>query len=161
MKKVKIFGNAFVITSNLSAADIELCKKHNPDALTLKDKDGKTYFSVSYNEGNPFIAKFANGGSGITFDGKTRNAEAKATFTGKIPAGTTNVAQYVATEIAGVASRLEEIEELVKAAAEKITADNKKLLDKIEVEDGDDKSNIQPDVGASENAGGENANEGE
>ena len=66
--KLTITGDAYALTSAIKVSDIDLLKKYNPDALNVKDKDGKVVFGVSYSEGKPNVAGF-----GVTFGGKTRD----------------------------------------------------------------------------------------
>ena len=126
--KINIIGDAYVITSELSAKDIMLVAANNPDALKIKDEqDGSIVkFSIAYSEGKPNIASF-----GITFGGKTKGENGKATLTGTFPTGVENKKDFVADKIGGIVAYLTKLEETVPEAAKKIAAERKALVEKI------------------------------
>lgn len=130
--KLTITGDAYALTSAIKVADIELLKKHNPDALTVKDADGKnTVFAVSYNDGKPNVTGFS-----VTFGGKTRDEDGFATITGVIPAGFASAEAakgFVAETFGGVVAYLEQLEKSVPKAAEEVRENRKKLVDSITV----------------------------
>lgn len=130
--KLTITGDAYALTSAIKVSDIELLKKYNPDALTVKDKDGKqTVFGVSYSEGKANVAAF-----GVTFGGKTRDENGYATITGVIPTGFASAEaakDFVAETFGGVVAYLEQLEKSVPNAAEAVATERKKLVDSITV----------------------------
>ena len=129
--KLTITGDAYALTSAIKVSDIALLKKYNPDALTIKDKDGKTVFGVSYSEGKPNVAGF-----GVTFGGKTRDENGYATITGTIPTGVASAEaakDFVADTFGGVVAYLEQLEKNVPEAAKAVADKRKKLVDGITV----------------------------
>ena len=129
--KLTITGDAYALTSAIKVSDIALLKKYNPDALTIKDKDGKTVFGVSYSEGKPNVASF-----GVTFGGKTRDENGYATITGTIPTGFASAEaakDFVADTFGGVVAYLEQLEKNVPEAAKAVADKRKKLVDGITV----------------------------
>ena len=129
--KLSISADAYVLTSTIKVADIELLKKSNPDALKLTNKDGEAIFAISFSEGNPSIAPF-----GVTFGGKTRDDNGYATITGIIPSDvqTTDAAkEFVAEKFGGVVAHLTKLEESVSKAAASVRDAKKKLIDGIVV----------------------------
>lgn len=129
--KLTITGDAYALTSAIKVSDIALCAKYNPDALKVKDKDGKTLFGVDYIEGKPNVASF-----GVTFGGKTRDENGYATITGTIPTGFASAEaakDFVAEKFGGVVAFLEQLEKSVPKAAEAVAAERKKLVDSITV----------------------------
>ena len=129
--KLTITGDAYALTSAIKVSDIALLKKYNPDALTIKDKDGQTVFGVSYSEGKPNVASF-----GVTFGGKTRDENGYATITGTIPTGFASAEaakDFVADTFGGVVAYLEQLEKSVPEAAKAVADKRKKLVDGITV----------------------------
>ena len=81
MAKVNIAGNSYVVTSEISMADLEAVKKYRPTALSLADEETKeVYFKVGVS-----TSSSAND-NGITFSGVTNDEAKKATATLTIPA---------------------------------------------------------------------------
>lgn len=129
--KLTITGDAYALTSAIKVSDIDLLKKYNPDALNVKDKDGKVVFGVSYSEGKPNVASF-----GVTFGGKTRDENGYATITGTIPTGFASAdaaKDFVADKFGGVVAYLEQLEKSVPEAAKAVADKRKKLVDGITV----------------------------
>ena len=129
--KLTIAGDAYALTSAIKVSDIDLLKKYNPDALNVKDKDGKVVFGVSYSEGKPNVASF-----GVTFGGKTRDENGYATITGTIPTGFASAEaakDFVADTFGGVVAYLEQLEKSVPEAAKAVADKRKKLVDGITV----------------------------
>ncbi len=129
--KLTITGDAYALTSAIKVSDIALLKKYNPDALNIKDKDGKTVFGVSYSEGKPSVAGF-----GVTFGGKIRDENGYATITGTIPTGFASAEaakDFVADTFGGVVAYLEQLEKSVPEAAKAVADKRKKLVDGITV----------------------------
>lgn len=130
--KLTITADAYALTSSVKVADIELLKKYNPDALTIKDKEGKqAVFAVSYSEGKPNVASF-----GVTFGGKTRDENGYATITGTLPSNlqTAEAAKdFVAEKFGGVIAYLEKLESTIAVAAKEVSDSRKKIVDSIVV----------------------------
>ena len=145
--KIKIVGDAFVVTSNLAVSDIELLAKHNPDALKIKDEDGNDLFSVSYKEGKPSIANF-----GITFGGKTRGTKGLATYTGSIHASVADAKKHVAEIIGCISGNLSKVEKTFADAVDTVKAEQKALLDSITVCDDENDSEAETEDNPEDNA---------
>lgn len=129
--KLTITGDAYALTSTIKVDEIELLKKYNPDALSVKDKDGNVKFKVSYSEGKGSITPY-----GVTFGGKGRGeSDGCATVTGTLPAGlsTDEAKKYVVELVGGVVAYLEQLEKDVTKAAEAVSTQRKKLIDGITV----------------------------
>jgi len=127
--KIKISGDAFVLTSTIKEEEMALLKKNKPDALKITDEDGNDVFCVGYNTGRPSISAF-----GITFGGTTRDENKNLTLTCLIPAGTVSAKEYVADIVNGVKANVEKIEKKVATDYTKVSEARKKLLDEIEGE---------------------------
>lgn len=74
MAKVKITGNAVVITSALLVTDIKKVAKFTKSGLTLKDDKGNDVFSIALGRDSS-ISKF-----GITYAGENSEGYAQATL---------------------------------------------------------------------------------
>lgn len=70
--KVEVKGNMVFFTSAIKFADIEKAKKYRPEALTMKDEDGKPIFRVTTGK-CPEVGDF-----GIVFDAQTGDGFATA-----------------------------------------------------------------------------------
>lgn len=126
--KLAITGDAYVLTSTLKAADIQLVKKHQPDALKIKDKDGNDIFALGYNQGSPCISK-----CGVTFGGTSRDGGEFATITGTLPAGTTNAKEYVADLVGSALQNINKLEATLPEVIETIKRERRELLDAVVV----------------------------
>lgn len=130
--KLTITGDAYALTSTIKVVDIDLLKKYNPDALTVKDKESKQpVFGVSYSEGRPNVASF-----GATFGGKTRDENGYATITGAIPAEFNSedaAKNFVAEKFGSVVDYLEQLEKSIPDEAGKIKEERKQLLNSITI----------------------------
>jgi hypothetical protein len=81
MAKVNIAGNSYVITSDVSMADLETVKKYRPNALAIIDEETKeTTFKVGIGSTSSV------NDHGVTFSGVTNNEAKLATATLSIPA---------------------------------------------------------------------------
>ena len=125
--KISVNGNALVLTSDIKAEGIALIKKVNPNALTLKDKDGNDVFSVGYG---------ANGGvnkNGVTFNGKTRDEDEFATLTLSVPADTKDAEKFVADTILPVWENLTKVGAQIVEATEAYTEQKAALLEVTDI----------------------------
>ncbi len=160
--KIKITGDAFVITSDLSVEDILFVAKNAPDNLKVREKAkqgeevGNVVFTASYNEGKPGLYDF-----GITFGGKTRDGKGLATYTGTIPAGTEKAKEYVASKIGAVAVYLPQLEKEIPDAIDGIKEAREELLACI-TEDGveDDTASEDDNADNGENPASGNVGDG-
>lgn len=124
--KIAITADAYAITSSIKASDVETLKKHNPDALSIKDDDGNDIFTVNYSEGNPNISRF-----GITFGGISRDNKKVLTLTGTIPGGVADAKEFVTDKVAPVMENLSELETKIPEAAKKVAETRKAIMDTI------------------------------
>lgn len=121
MAKIKIFGDAAVITSGISLENLKKITKYNPKALVLMGgEDGKEpVFGVG-------VARCGYGilnGCSAAFAPATRDGEGKATITLAIPEGVENANDW-AFDTFGVAIKyLNEIEEKLPGILAQVDAD--------------------------------------
>lgn len=126
--KLSIVGDAYVLTSDLTATGIETAKKYRPNALKIKDADGNDIFAISYNPGKPCISK-----NGVTFGGVSRNGDGKATITGTIPDSVTDAKAFVAELVGCAVSNLKVLEDSLPPVLATIEAERNALLNSITI----------------------------
>ena len=129
MAKIKVFGQAAVITSTQKLEDLKTIAKYRPDALLLKDEDGDPLFRIGVsanNAGN--IDKY-----GAKFGGKTHDDEELATITIGIPNGVEDVKEFVSETVGVWVLTLSKLEETLPAVLEEIAAEKAKIAESIEV----------------------------
>lgn len=118
--KVRHMGNAVVISSGISYSELAMLQKVNPEALTLRDKDGEPIFRVAVDAGT-------DGGNispyGIEFR-KTGDDEATVTeFTPNVE----DFKESILDKLGAALGNLLKIEEAAPAAI----AEAKEARDKI------------------------------
>jgi hypothetical protein len=86
--KVGISGDQVVVTSTMTLTDLLLVKKHRPDALCLKDKDGNETFRVGV--GSNSISR-----NGVSYADETHHGSGLATASAVIPKGTKDAKEYI------------------------------------------------------------------
>ena len=87
MAKITIAGSSFVITSEVSLADLELVKKHRPKALKIIDEETKEeLFGIG--TGSNSVNDV-----GISFGGVSNDDQKLATVTMTIPAEVEDAAE--------------------------------------------------------------------
>lgn len=115
----------YVLTSTLKKEDLELVKKHRPDALKIKDSDGNDVFGMSYVAGKSCISK-----NGVTFGAV--NAEGYVIVTGdipeKLPEGTPNAGEYVADLVGAAMTHIKTLEEKLPTVATAIKTERAALI---------------------------------
>lgn len=126
-KRIKIVGNAFVLTSKLKFATIQKMEKYNRDALCLvevKNDEENEIFRIGTGKTSS-IGKF-----GITFmeADKAGNATATVLF----PEGTTDKKAYIKDNFATVLFMLNDLEDSVNTACAALEAAYAKLDEEIE-----------------------------
>ena len=153
MAKVTIAGNSYVVTSEVSMADLETVKKYRPSALAIVDPETKeTLFKVGIGSSvgtrsvNDFNISFGSipkakvsGGSGsvndfgISFGGVSNCADKLATATLSIPADVEDAKEYV-LDVAGLAvANLNKVEAGIAEALEEIRAERNTISENIDV----------------------------
>lgn len=130
-KKIRIVGDAVVVTSDLTLDELKTIQKFNPKALTLMGGDeGKTpVFAMS-------IAKDGYGGltnNGIMWAPATNDAAKKATMTMMIPAGTEKPTEWFVDNFGGAIMNLNALEANLPAALSKLNADKATVMASIAV----------------------------
>lgn len=126
MANIIIAGNTAVVTSAFTKAQLEKLKKYNPQALCLKDEDGKKIV---------FMVDIATKGSvspmGIVFNAAAFDGTDKAVLSMEIPAGTANVEQWVMDNIGTSIIKLNALEAQLNGALEAVAADEAAVRDSI------------------------------
>ena len=132
MAKTTIAGNSFVVTSDVSMADLETVKKYRPSALTLVDEETKEpYFKVGISSGNSSLNDH-----GISFGGVTNDDKKLATATLPIPADALedgDAKEYVLDKAGLALANLNKIETGLANVLKDIKADRDKLAESIKI----------------------------
>lgn len=130
MAKIKVMGNAAVITSSLTLGDIALVKAYRPKALTLmggengKDELFKLGISADpYGEIDQFGAVFG-----------AEDAEGKAIITELISPVSDDVKSELADKYGAAMTNLGKMEEILPGVVEEIRAEREALMASIEVQ---------------------------
>lgn len=126
-KKVKIAGNALVLTSKLKYATIQKMEKYNPDALALVEVKRDEEYEV-FRIGTGKLSSI--GKYGITF--AEANKDGFATATVLFPENITDKKAYIKDNFATVLFMLKDVEDAVATACAALEADFAKLDEEIE-----------------------------
>ncbi len=127
MANIIIAGSCFVVTSEVSMVDIELCKKYRPKALKIVDEETKEeLFAIGTGSNN--LGEF-----GISFGGVSNDEQKLATVTMPIPCDVEDVTEYVADKAGAATINLNRIEAVITYALEEIRAERKQVTDNITV----------------------------
>lgn len=128
MAKITIAGNAMVVTSDYTTEQIKKLEKYLPKALVLVDaKTDEEVFKVgTAKSGN--INKF-----GVSFDGVSRDGEAKACLTLQIPSDVEDAVKFVADNYGTALMYLNEVEAALPDALEDVEAQQAKILANITI----------------------------
>ena len=127
MAKVTIAGNSYVITSEVSMADLETVKKYRPSALALIDPDKKeTTFKVGI--GSNSVSDY-----GISFGGVSNSDEKLATATLSIPADVEDAKEFVLDKAGLAIANLNKIETVIAAALDEIKTERDAIAENIKV----------------------------
>lgn len=128
-KRIKIVGNALVLTSKLKFATIQKMEKYNPDALCLvevKGEDENEIFRIATGKTSN-ISKY-----GITF--MEANKDGFATATVLFPEGTKDKREFVKDNFATSLFMLADLEDAVLTACAELEAAYAELDANIEEE---------------------------
>lgn len=130
MANIKIIGDAAVITSTLSAEDIQTLKKYRPEALVLKGgEDGKEpIFAIDMAAGAGSVNNY-----GITFGGVTRDEDKKANLTLVLKGITGDVKEYVADKFGTALDCLNQLEESIPGVLAEVSARKARIMENIQV----------------------------
>lgn len=126
-KRIKIAGNAVVLTSNLKFATIQKMEKYNRNALCLVEVKGEEeieIFRISTGKTSA-ISKY-----GVTFMEANKDGFAIATVL--LPEGVTDKKAYIKDNYGTVIFMLNDLEDAVVTACAKLEADFEKLDKEIE-----------------------------
>ena len=127
MAKITIAGSSFVVTAEVSMADLALVKKHRPNALKIFDEESKEELFAVGTGGNG-INDFS-----ISFGGVSNDEKKLATVTMPIPADVEDVTEYVTEKVGTAIINLNKIEEGIDEVLEEIRAERKQVSDNITV----------------------------
>lgn len=131
MAKVRILGDAGVITSSHKLEDIKKLQKYNPEALKLRKENGNgekvAVFAIGVGD-TPHCSQY-----GITFATAERDGSGKASLTFVIPADVEEVKEWVEEEFGRALNYLNEIEAGLNTAIEKVNAERAKVRECISV----------------------------
>ena len=126
-KRIKIAGNALVLTSKLKFATIQKMEKYNPDALCLvevKNDEENEIFRIGTGKSSS-IGKY-----GITF--MEANREGFATATILFPENVSDKKEYIKDNFATALFMLSDLEDAVNTACAELEAAYAKLDKEIE-----------------------------
>lgn len=135
MAKIKIVGEAVVLSSDAKLEDIKLLEKYNPDALKLykTNEDGKKecVFTVK-------TATSGEGGinaRGAIFTAAAYDGTGMATITAKVPEGVTpeNLKEKVAEMVGTGIISLKQVEEKIPDAVAAVKAEKASILENISI----------------------------
>jgi len=127
MAKITIAGSSFVVTAEVSMADLALVKKHRPNALKIFDEESKEELFAVGTGGNG-INDFS-----ISFGGVSNDEKKLATVTMPIPADVEDVTEYVTEKVGTAIINLNKIEDGIEDVLEEIRAERKQVSDNITV----------------------------
>ena len=130
MAKIKVAGQAVVVTSSLKLEDIKLVKKYRPQALVLKggeDKKEEIFRIDACDAGS--INKY-----GAAFNDVTRDEAKLARLTLTTNYSGDNVQEFIADELGEAIAHLKALEAALPEVVESIKAERKALVDSITVE---------------------------
>lgn len=131
MAKILIAGNAVVVTSRYTLADLKKVAKYRPEYLRLKNANDENVFAVFVgNNGNGFINNY-----GVMFTDETRDDRKLATLTMAVAdgEGIDDIRQYVVDTIGTGLVHLREIEENLDFALAEIDGEIESLMNDIVV----------------------------
>ena len=127
MAKVTIAGNSYVITSDVSMADLETVRKYRPSALLIADPETKeTVFKVGI--GSNSVSDY-----GISFGGVSNDDDKMAAATLSIPADTEDAQEYVLDKAGLAIANLGKVELRIVEALEEIKTERGSVAESITV----------------------------
>ena len=130
MAKIKVVGNAAVITSTLTLGDIALVKAYRPEALALKGgENGKEeVFRIGM-----CIDPYGDvSAAGMMFGAE--NAEGKAIITELVSPVSDDIKSELADKYGAALVNLGKLEEILPGVIEEIKAEREALMASIEVQ---------------------------
>ena len=109
-KRITIAGNAMVITSTLTLAQIQKLEKHNPKALALAKEHADGFIEEVFRIGTGATANISK--FGITFNEANKAEQATATIL--FPEKVTNKKEFIKDNYANIFFMLDAVEANVK-----------------------------------------------
>lgn len=130
MAKIKITGDAMVITSAKRLEDIKILEKYRPKALMLFSEDGKeAIFKVGTTSGDGSIGAY-----GVGFNSASHDREKLATITKMIPSDVEDIKQYVEDTVGTAIINLNKVEENLDEALKEVADERAKIRENIVIE---------------------------
>ena len=129
MAKINVTGNACVITSSIKYADIVKAKKYRPDALVLKDEEGKKEIFRIDVGCKPQATEY-----GVVFDGRTHDEDGFATYTTLIDDICGKIEEGIADIYGAALIGLNKIEKAFPEHIAAIDAEREAILGQISVQ---------------------------
>ena len=127
MAKITIAGNSYVITSDVSMADLDTVKKYRPSALAITDPETKeTLFKVGV--GSNSISEY-----GISFGGVSNDDRKLATATLPVPSDVEDAKEYVLDKAGLAISSLNKIEAVITEVLDEIHTERDVIAENITV----------------------------
>jgi hypothetical protein len=128
MAKLKIVGNAVVITSELTAEQLTTVKKFTKDGLKLKDEKGNEIFAIAFTPGRSSISEH-----GINYGEVNAEGFAQATLLLDESIKAEDRMNVVLDTYAIGIGNLKALETYIREAATSITKTVEDIKDSIEV----------------------------
>lgn len=130
---MKLVANTVVVTSAITAEEIALLSKYEPEALVIKDEETKeTLFVVATAKGT----KGSLGIYGVEFNGKTRDDEGLATFSeviDNLPDDIEKAKDAIVLKFGKGLKKLADAEPIIKDRAASVKTTIGQVADNIEV----------------------------
>lgn len=118
IKRVKIAGNAYILTSKLSLETIKKMEKLDKNALCLFEEDADGYTNEVFRVGSGKIGSVSK--YGIIFT--EANTEGNATITQLFPEDVTDKRTYIKENLAQVIFALTDLEDLIATRCAELEA---------------------------------------
>ena len=130
MAKIKVIGNAAVITSTLTLEDINLVQKYRPTALALMGgEEGKEEIFRIATTSNPY-GNIST--AGMMFGAENANGE--AIITELVSPASDDIKNELADTYGAALVNLGKLEEILPGVVEEIKAEREALMANIEVQ---------------------------
>ena len=129
MAKVKIVGQAIVVTSALKLEDIKTVAKYRPQALTLEEGEGEEkepVFAIGIGEDS--INKY-----GASFNKATRDGAGNAILTIVHDYTGDDIKTFIADNLGAALINLKKLEESIPGVLEEIAAQKAAILADVEI----------------------------
>ena len=130
MSKIKVAGDAVVITSSMKLDDLKTIEKYRPESLILKGgADNKEPIFAITTKG-----RYGNiNSNGATFASESRDGEKLATITMCVDEFEGDIKEFIADNLGLAKSRLDALEETLPEVLSAIIEERTTIMDSIEV----------------------------